>query len=157
MEVPEAAEAPVVPVVPVAPVIPVAPDVPPEVPARRRGRGRTTLLIATAAVLGLVAGTCVGYLVQADREPTKLPALSQPVLAQAEGEGPEPLSAAQDRKVKTDGDLRKLLLKRPGGAKDITSLAGEDGWLDIRAYADALTNSDEMFTQLVEEVLVAAE
>lgn len=143
MEVPEVAEAPVAPVI-------VAPDVLSEVPARRRGRGRTTLLIATAAVLGLVAGTCVGYLVQADREPTKLPSLSQPVLAQAEGEGPEPLSAAQDRKVKTDGDLRKLLLKRPSGAKDAEYSTGEDGWLDIGDYADALTDSDKMFPELVE-------
>jgi hypothetical protein len=128
--------------------VPVTPDVLPEVPARRRGR--TTLLIATAAVLGLVAGTCAGYLVQADREPTELPSLSQPVLAQAEGEGPEPLSAARDRQVKTDGDLRKLLLKTPSGAKDVTKLTGDNGWLDIGDYANALTESDEMFPELVE-------
>ena len=87
---------------------------------------------------------------QADREPTRLPSLSQPVLAQAEGEGPEPLSAAQDRKVKTDGDLRKLLLKTPSGAKDVTKLTGDNGWLDIGDYANALTESDEMFPELVE-------
>lgn len=57
---------------------------------RVRRRGRTALLIATAAVLGLVGGACAGYLIQADREPTKLPSLSQPVVAQAKGAGPEP-------------------------------------------------------------------
>ncbi|MFE6484813.1 hypothetical protein ACFVGN_18005 [Streptomyces sp. NPDC057757] len=111
-----------------------------------RRRGRTTLLIATAAVLGLVAGTCAGFLVQADREPTALPPLSQPVLAQARGEGPEPLSAAQDREVKTDGDLRKLLLKRPKGAKDAES--GVDTWLNMADYAGQLLRSDEMFDDL---------
>ncbi|MFF9816717.1 hypothetical protein [Streptomyces sp. NPDC014006] len=72
-----------------------------------------------AVALGLIAGTCVGYLIRADREPTALPSLSQPVLRQAGGPAPAPLSAAQDRKVKTDGDLRKLLLQAPGGAKDL--------------------------------------
>ncbi|MEU1195610.1 hypothetical protein ABZ446_05240 [Streptomyces sp. NPDC005813] len=116
-------------------------------PARRRGR--TTLIVATAAVLGLVAGTCVGYLVQADREPTKLPSLSQPVVAQAKGEGPEPLSAAQDRRVKTDGDLRKLLIKRPKGTKVPDWEPGEDGWLNMADYADQLENSGREFGDLV--------
>ncbi|UIX32941.1 hypothetical protein LUX31_24600 [Streptomyces sp. GQFP] len=133
------------------PAVPEAAETPQEPPAppRVRRRGRTTLLIAGAAVLGLVAGTCAGYLVQADREPTKLPSLSQPVLAQAKGEGPEPLSAAQDRRVKTDGDLRKLLLKRPKGAKDSEFPSGEDGWLDIADYADQVEDSKSFFGDLV--------
>ncbi|WP_367669716.1 hypothetical protein [Streptomyces sp. DT2A-34] len=97
---------------------------------RPRRRGRTALLIAGAVVLGLVAGTCAGYVVQADREPTKLPSLSQPTLKQSRGEAPEPLSAARDRRVKTDGDLRKLLLKKLAGAKDADWLEGADGWQD---------------------------
>ncbi|MFF1624062.1 hypothetical protein [Streptomyces sp. NPDC058272] len=116
---------------------------------RVRRRGRAALLIATAAVLGLVAGTCAGYLVQADREPTKLPSLSQPVIAQAKGAGPEPLSAAQDRRVKTDGDLRKLLIKRPKGARDVDYPAGQDGWLSLGDYADQLKNADQEFGDLV--------
>ncbi|MGW3848920.1 hypothetical protein [Streptomyces fagopyri] len=116
---------------------------------RRRRRGRTTLLIATAAVLGLVAGTCAGFLVQADRETTKLPSLSQPVVAQARGAGPEPLSAAQDRQVKTDGDLRKLLLNRPKGTKEADFAAGRDGWLDLADYAHRLSDSDDQFGVLV--------
>jgi hypothetical protein len=102
----------------------------------RRRRGRTALLIAGAAVLGVVAGTCAGYLIQADREPTALPSLSQATLVQAKGPGPEPLSAAQDRRVKTDGDLRKLLLKKPTGAKDADWLGDDDGWLDLAGYAE---------------------
>ncbi|MFC8519831.1 hypothetical protein [Streptomyces sp. NPDC057257] len=99
-------------------------------------------------MLGVVAGTCTGYLVQADREPTKLPSLSQPVLAQAGGDGPEPLSAAQDRRVKTDGDLRKLLLKKPGGAKAASWLDG-GGWMDLAEYADTYEKPGNMFGDLV--------
>ncbi|GAA1431064.1 hypothetical protein GCM10009601_49420 [Streptomyces thermospinosisporus] len=32
-----------------------------------------------------MAGTCTGYLIQADREPTPLPSLSQPELKRATG------------------------------------------------------------------------
>ncbi|MFI1359110.1 hypothetical protein ACH4TV_36910 [Streptomyces sp. NPDC020898] len=134
---------------PEIPEVPEAQEAPkaPEAPARRRGR--TPLLIATAALLGLVAGTCAGYLVQADREPTTLPPLSQVALAQAEGEGPEPLSAAQDRRVKTDGDLRKLLLKKPKGAKEAEYLTGEDGWMDLSDYAGDYDEPGAMFGTLL--------
>ncbi|MFE9444754.1 hypothetical protein ACFYO2_38590 [Streptomyces sp. NPDC006602] len=149
MEVPEeVADAPVAPVAPVDALAPPA-QLAAQVTPRRRRRGRTALLIVGAAVLGLVAGTCGGYLVQADREPTKLPSLSQPTLPQAKGKGPEPLSAAQDRRVKTDGDLRKLLLKKPGGAKKADWLAGSDGWMDLAGYADMYEKPDEIFGDLV--------
>ncbi|MET8078808.1 hypothetical protein [Streptomyces sp. NPDC005303] len=102
-------------------------------------------MIAAAAVLGVVAGSCTGYLIQADREPTKLPSLSQPTLAQAKGPAPEPLSAARDRRVKTDGDLRKLLLKKPSDAKDAAWLGDDDGWLDLAAYAEIYDDPAEAF------------
>ncbi|MFF4566633.1 hypothetical protein [Streptomyces sp. NPDC001435] len=121
----------------------------PEPPVRRRGR--TALLIAGAAALGLVAGTCAGYLVQADREPTKLPPLSQPALAQAKGKGPEPLSAAQDHKVVTDGDLRKLLLKRPGNARKALYTVGNDGWMSLADYADTFKKPQNAFGNLIGE------
>lgn len=124
-----------------------APD---PVPVRRR-RGRTALLIAGAAALGLVAGTCAGYLIQADREPTKLPPLSQPTLPQATGPAPQPLSATRDRRVKTDGDLRKLLLKKPKGAKDAEWLEGADGWLDLADYAGSYEEPGEVFGDLVDD------
>ncbi|WP_404190924.1 hypothetical protein [Streptomyces tauricus] len=118
--------------------------------ARVRRRGRTTFLIAAAAVLGTVAGTCVGYLVQADREPTKLPPLSQPVVAQAKGKGPEPLSAAQDRKVKFEGDLRRLLVERPKGAGDGAYTTDDEGeWMSLAEYADWYTKPDTAFRDLV--------
>ncbi|MFG2125808.1 hypothetical protein [Streptomyces sp. NPDC048710] len=117
------------------------------VPARPRRRGRTSRLIGAAALLGLVAGTCAGYLVQADREPTKLPSLSQPVIGRAKGEV-EPLSAAQDRKVRTDGDLRKLLLAKPRGARE-ADWVPRDGWMDLAAYADEYTDAGEKFSSLV--------
>ncbi|OIK05656.1 hypothetical protein BIV23_11960 [Streptomyces monashensis] len=90
-------------------------------------------MIAGAAGLGVVAGVCTGYVIQAGRPPTKLPSLSQPVVAQAKGTV-EPLSAADDRRVKTDGDLRKLLLKRPEGAR-ATDFGSSDGWMDLADYA----------------------
>ncbi|WP_308405090.1 hypothetical protein [Streptomyces sp. B93] len=113
---------------------------------RRRGRrGRTALLVATAAVLGLVAGTCAGYLMQADREPTKLPSLSQPVLPQATGPAPEPLSVVQDRRVLTDGDLRELLLDMPSGARWGGWAGDEEGWMDLAEYASTYEEPDGAF------------
>ena len=112
------------------------------VPRPPRRRGRTTLLIAVAAVLGVVAGTCTGFLVQADRAPDKLPALSQPKLAQAKGPAPERLSAAADRRVKTDGDLRKLLLRKPSGATAALFPQGTDGWQDLAELSEAYTKPD---------------
>ncbi|MBN0045117.1 hypothetical protein JS756_13550 [Streptomyces actuosus] len=128
-----------------------APAAPGQGPAARRPRrrGRTVLLIGAAAVLGLVAGTCTGYLVQADREPTRLPPLSQPLLRQSGGKAPAPLSAAQDRKVRTDGDLRTLLLKKPRGAKDVDWLPGSDGWIDLADHAEQYKKPAEMFGELV--------
>ncbi|MFF4031884.1 hypothetical protein ACFYZ2_19440 [Streptomyces sviceus] len=113
-----------------------------------RRRGRTTALIAGAAVLGVVAGSCTGYLIQADREPTKLPSLSQSTLVQAKGPAPEPLSAAQDRRVKTDGDLRKLLLKKPAGAKG-AEWAGVGGWMTLADMAETYEKPAGAFSDLV--------
>lgn len=116
---------------------------------RARRRGRTVLLVATAAVLGVVAGTCTGYLVQADRTPTPLPPLSQPVVKQAEGPAPEPLAAAQDRRVKTDGDLRKLLVPRPSGARDLPHRPGDDGWMNLAEFARIYEKPHRVFPDQV--------
>ncbi|MGW4561449.1 hypothetical protein ACWEN3_03245 [Streptomyces sp. NPDC004561] len=109
-------------------------------------RGRTAGLIAGAAALGVVAGACAGYVVQAGRPPTRLPSLSQPVVRQAEGDV-APLSAAEDRRVKTDGDLRKLLLKRPRGARN--EELGVDGWMDVADYADTFDKPAGAFADLL--------
>ncbi|MET7450832.1 hypothetical protein ABZT03_02840 [Streptomyces sp. NPDC005574] len=118
-------------------------------PPRGRPRGRTTLMIAAAAALGVVAGACTGYLVQADRPPTALPSLSQPGIEQAEGDV-EPLSAAQDRRVRTDGDLRKLLITRPKGAKDTSFAVGSDGWSGLAGYAREYKRTSTTFNNLVD-------
>ncbi len=113
-------------------------------PAHRpRPRGRTTLIIAAAALLGIVGGVAVGYGVQAEREPTPLAALSQPGLGYpakplSADRAPAPLPAAQDRRVTTDGDLRKLLIDRPKGTRKtlIDELGLGDGWEPIDQYAE---------------------
>ncbi|MGC4997748.1 hypothetical protein [Streptomyces sp. DT195] len=115
----------------------------------RRSR-RTLRRLTLAVALGLVAGTCAGYLVQAGRAPAALPSLSQPTLAQAPGDGPRPLSAAQDRQVEVDGDLRKLLLKKPGGTRANLAIGSDDGWLDLTAYAETYTKPDGAFRDLLD-------
>ncbi|MFK8911730.1 hypothetical protein [Streptomyces sp. YS-3] len=117
----------------------------------RPRRGRTPLLIAGGALLGVVAGLCTGYTVQASGSPTPLPPLSQPVLAQAKGRAPAPLSAARDRKAATDGDLRTMLLKRPAGASDIENPEGHDGWLSMSEYAEYFTSPSGAFASLLSE------
>lgn len=118
-----------------------------------RRTGRTVALIAVAAVLGIVGGTAVGYGVQAQREPTALPALNQPDLVYPakplpKGQEPEPLSAARDRGLRTEGDLRKLLLASPAGAKR-TEWTPADGWLSVMAYAEDFEQPSDAFEYLV--------
>ncbi|MFK4112140.1 hypothetical protein [Streptomyces sp. NPDC002176] len=114
-----------------------------------RRRGRTARRLTLAVVLGLVAGTCAGYLVQAGRTPDKLPSLSQPTLAQAAGEALGPLPAAQDHQVKVDGDLRELLLKKPAGTRANPAIESDDGRLGLTAYAELYTKPDVAFRDLL--------
>lgn len=111
--------------------------------SKNRRTGRTIGLIAVAAVLGLVGGTAVGYGIQAQREPTPLPALNQPDLAYPKplpkGQKPAALPASEDRRVKTDGDLRKLLVPKPAGAKK-PEFADLDGWVTVPGYANDFKN-----------------
>ncbi|MEU0233786.1 MULTISPECIES: hypothetical protein [unclassified Streptomyces] len=107
--------------------------------ARPRRRGLRTLgLIAVAAVIGLVGGTAVGYGIQAQREPTALPPLNQPGLVQPKplpkGQGAKPLPASEDLRTKAQGDLRKLLVPKPAGAKK-DGYAGDDGWMNVAEFA----------------------
>ncbi|WP_307805154.1 hypothetical protein [Streptomyces sp. VRA16 Mangrove soil] len=112
-------------------------------PAPRRGR--TVALIAGAVVLGVVAGLCTGYVVQAGRDPDPLPPLAQQQVTRSGGKAPEALSAAQDSDVRTDGDLRKLLVPRPAGAQKSDSV---QGWLNQYDYAGYYKEPDEMFGDL---------
>ncbi|WP_320785019.1 hypothetical protein [Streptomyces sp. CRN 30] len=104
-----------------------------------------------ATALGLVAGVCAGYLVQAGRAPTEPPPLAGSVPTRSGADGAEPLSAAQDRRVGTDGDLRKLLLRRPSGATEAEWLTGTDGWLDLGAYAGNADNPGWVFGDLTDQ------
>ncbi|MDX3354580.1 hypothetical protein PV703_14935 [Streptomyces sp. ME01-24h] len=124
------------------------PDGPPARPPRRRGR--TTLLIACAAVLGVLAGAGAGYKIQYDRPETPLPPLAQPKPVQPAGAAPaaKPLTAAEDTLVTYDGDLRKLLVNRPKGAKDLDGLIGRDHWYSLYDYASTFDEPDVMFSFL---------
>ncbi|MFJ6251416.1 MULTISPECIES: hypothetical protein [unclassified Streptomyces] len=119
------------------------PDTAPATAARPRRRVlRTAGLIAVAAVVGLVGGTAVGYGVQAQREPTALPPLNQPGLVQPKplpkGQKAKPLPASEDLRAKARGDLRKLLLPKPAGARN-AEFADADGWMDLSAFTSMFT------------------
>ncbi|GHH04129.1 hypothetical protein Srubr_67650 [Streptomyces rubradiris] len=116
-------------------------------PVRRRGR--MPALLAGAAALGLISGLCAGYLVQAGREPTKLPPLSQPRLDRAAGEA-SALPAARDREARTDGDLRRLLLKKPDGARAAEFLP-ENGWMSLLELADTYDDPADAYSWLLSE------
>ncbi|MFJ8664194.1 hypothetical protein [Streptomyces sp. NPDC093600] len=120
-----------------------------EHPPVRRRAGRTAALIAVAAVLGIVGGTAVGYGIQADREPTPPTALSQPGLSYPKplpkAQAPAPLPASQDRGAKAAGDLRKLLLPKPAGAKK-AEFADDDGWMSVPEYASEFDHPGRALT-----------
>ncbi|WP_328627221.1 hypothetical protein OHA88_25670 [Streptomyces sp. NBC_00353] len=142
------------PVVEPAPA-PVAESGAPATPGKPRPRGRTSLLIAAAAVLGIAGGTAVGYGVQADRAPTPLPALSQPNLAYPAkalpaDKVPDPLPVSQDRQRKTEGDLRELLVSKPSGARNARFPFPTRGWMSLDAYAREFKSEDYMFETLAE-------
>lgn len=122
---------------------------------RSRRRGRTALIIAAAIALGLVGGTAVGYAVQAERAPTPLPPLSQPGLAYPErplpkGKDIEPLAADEDRQARTSGDLRKVLLSKPAGARESEFSWLEDGWSGLDTYVLGFKSEGYMFETLAE-------
>ncbi|MFF0748278.1 hypothetical protein [Streptomyces sp. NPDC004267] len=124
------------------------------VAAPRRRAGRTVALIAVAAVLGVIGGTAVGYGVQAQREPTPLPALNQPGLAYPakplpKGQEPAPLSAAEDHQAKAEGDLRKLLVPRPAGARE-AEFGPRDGSYALSSYAEGFKDEGWMLEFLDE-------
>ncbi|MFG2429229.1 hypothetical protein [Streptomyces sp. NPDC048590] len=132
------------------------PAEPPVAPGSMRPRGRTALIIAAAALLGISAGTAVGYGIQAERPPTPLPALSQAELAYPAkplpaGKVPPPLPASQDHQVRTDGDLRKLLLDRPAGwSEDKDADWLNDGWMTVGDLARGYKDEGHMLEYFLE-------
>jgi hypothetical protein len=117
-----------------------------------RRPGRTGLLTVAAAVLGVLAGAGTGYQIQYQRPYTPLPSLAQPELKQPKAPAAKtaPLTAAEDTLVSTNGDLRKLLVARPKGAKDWIIPAGDDGWVSLYDYAATFDDPKHMFSELAE-------
>lgn len=97
----------------------------PDTSVPRRRVGRTALLIAGAAALGVLAGTITGYAIQYDREPTPLPPLAQQTMAapkpQAMNETTTHRSINANRWHKADEDLAKKLVEVPGGTQNSVS------------------------------------
>ncbi|WUH91807.1 hypothetical protein OG900_17935 [Streptomyces sp. NBC_00433] len=106
---------------------------PPPEPYRPMARGRLTLVVAAAAVLGVLAGAGAGYQVQRGRTPTPLPPLVAAAPAQPKGAAPAQPSpkAADDRNAVYEADLLKLVLPTPKGAKQT-----DRGWLTQADVAD---------------------
>lgn len=123
------------------------PPLPEAAPRPPRRRGRTALILAVAAVVGVLAGGGVGYKIQHDRPPTALPPLTGPELVRPKGAGPElaPLPVGQDRAAVYDGDLLKLLVPTPRtkGTKE-----AERKWLTLSDYASDFTKPEAVFTIL---------
>ncbi|MYS22611.1 hypothetical protein GA0115240_142512 [Streptomyces sp. DvalAA-14] len=113
-----------------------------------RRRGRTTALIAAAAVLGVVAGAGVGYRIQQQRVPTPLPPLTGPMLAQPKGPGPAvpALPVSQDRAALYDSDLLKLLVPVPKGGKDSVRT-----YVSMLDFANEFTRPADEFTNLADQ------
>ncbi|MFD0270159.1 hypothetical protein ACFVGY_26915 [Streptomyces sp. NPDC127106] len=116
---------------------------------RRRGRG-TALLIAGGAALGILAGTVTGYAVQYGRPPTPLPPLAQQKLDTPKALAPEAGTTREtinaNRRHKTDGDLSKLLVETPGGAKAIGT-----GYESLDVFSVGFKEPDKALRGFAEE------
>jgi hypothetical protein len=123
---------------------------PAAVEPHRRPRRATALIFASAALLGVVAGVATGYTIQAKRPPTPLPPLSQASLSYPEKYLPEGEHepGEHDRALKTDGDLRKLLVKKPKGARALEGAdLSPDGWVSLISYTRGYDHPGGMFTE----------
>ena len=98
----------------------------------------------------ICAGAGLGYQIQYQRPDTPLPPLARAGLKQPKGAAPsaKPLTAAEDTLVTFDGDLRKLLLPKPKGAKNLTDSYTADGWMSLYDYAETYEKPGNMFRLL---------
>ncbi|MFD0356199.1 hypothetical protein ACFVHW_21040 [Streptomyces sp. NPDC127110] len=133
---------------PAGPAIPDATD--PTRAPRRRGRGRTTLLIAAALVLGALAGTVTGYAVQYHRPPTALPPLAQQKPDAPKALAPNDATTAKsinaNRWHKADGDLTELLIEAPAGAK-----VEAEGYDTLDSFATSFEESGDALRTNVQD------
>lgn len=132
----------------IPPIDPAVPEAPVPTRAPRR-RGRTTLLIAAALVLGALAGTVTGYAIQYQRPPTALPPLAQQKLDTPKALAPDDATTAKtinaNRWHKTDGDLVKLLVEAPSGVKSEGS-----GYDSLDSHALGFEQPEPNFRGLVD-------
>jgi hypothetical protein len=121
------------------------PVLPVEGKAVRRRRGRTAVLIAVAAVLGVLGGVGAGYGIQYQREATPLPPLVGAMPVQPKGAAPDApaLPASQDRAAVFDGNLLDRLMPIPKGAKD-----SEREWVTLPDYAEYFDDPAGAFNML---------
>jgi len=117
-------------------------------PPKKKRRIRTRTLFVSALALGIVGGVAGGYAVQATRQPTALPPLNvaAPVYPRGpvyDGKRPSPLPANADDATIADGDLTKLLLPTPAGAK---ATVNDHGWMTLADEADTCTNPARCFS-----------
>ncbi|MCX5211591.1 hypothetical protein OG689_20245 [Kitasatospora sp. NBC_00240] len=115
------------------------------VPAPVR-RPRPVLLLTSALVLGVLLGGGAGYGIQAGRPPTPLPPLqvalpSYPAAvldaAAAAEAAPKPLAI--------DGDLRKLVMERPGGTEAWGDNPDVPSWITVGELAERTGNAKRTF------------
>lgn len=127
----------------------------PEQTNKKKRSIRTRSLFIGALALGVVGGVAGGYTVQALREPTALPPLSvaqpvYPLSAVYDGTQPQALPASVDDATITNGDLTKLLLPTPPGAR-----AGsiDHAWMSLIDEADLCSNPASCFsTNIIDDV-----
>jgi hypothetical protein len=98
--------------------------------------------------LGVLVGGGTGYGIQAGRPPTPLVPVESGPLPQS----PRLLKAASPVKpLDVDGDIRKLLIKKPKGAKAFDFLPGVDGWMPADEMAMLDGESDTTFKSLMND------
>ncbi|MGW4686790.1 hypothetical protein ACWEPM_18070 [Streptomyces sp. NPDC004244] len=116
---------------------------------RRRGR-RTVLLIAGGAALGILVGAVTGYAVQYGRPPTPLPPLAQQKLKAPKALAPDVGTTREtvnaNRRHKTDGDISKLLVETPGGAKALGA-----GYQSLDVFAVGFEQPDKALSSFAED------
>jgi hypothetical protein len=127
-------------------------DAEPGQAALGRKRPSTAMLAVGALLLGPLVGGALGYVIQAARPATPLPALK--VAAPRYPATTLDAKAAADAKPKPlpiDGDLRKLLLAKPDGFDDWDNfgLGDNSGWFSVGERARAFGNADTEFKQML--------
>jgi|GEM_PF-2152289 len=113
---------------------------------RRTRRVRTGRLLAVAVAIGVVGGVGTGYGIQASRAQTPPPRLAAAEPHYPAARTGKALTAAEDDMVKTDGDLTKLMMSAPKGAKSAFGDPLGPHWLSLPDYAEMFDNPASAFT-----------